>query len=55
MRLLTNFYEFRFKLTATTGIGIHPTKASFSQLGNFKNAIWTWGHFRRMICNKNLL
>ena len=25
-----------------------------SQLVNFKNAIWTWGHFRRMICNKIL-
>ena len=23
-----------------------------SQLVNFKNAIWTWGHFRRTICNK---
>ena len=20
---------------------------------NFKNAIWTWGHFRRTICNKH--
>ena len=27
MRRLTNFYDFRFKLTATSGIGIHPTKA----------------------------
>ena len=25
MRWLTNFYDFRFKWTATTGIGIHPT------------------------------
>ena len=24
------------------------------QLVNFKNAIWTWGHFRRTICNKIL-
>ena len=40
-----------FKSTATTAIGIHPTKAWLSQLGNFKNAIW---HFRRMICNKIL-
>ena len=47
------FYDFRFKWTATAGIGIHPTKAWLSQLVNFKNAIWTWGHFRRMICNKN--
>ena len=22
---------------------------------NFKNAIWTWGHFRRTICNKIVL
>ena len=22
------------------------------KLVNFKNAIWTWGHFRRTICNK---
>ena len=41
MRWLTNFYEFRFKWTATAGIGIHPTKAWLSQLVNFKNAIWT--------------
>ena len=33
-------------------IGIHPTKARLSQLVNFKNAIWTWGHFRWTICNK---
>ena len=33
---------------------IHPTKAWLSQLVNFKNAIWTWGHFRRTICNKIL-
>ena len=55
MRWLTNFYDFRFKWTATTGIGIHPTKAWLSQLMNFKNAIWTWGHFRRTICNKIVL
>ena len=54
MRWLTNFYHFRFKWTATAGIGIHPTKAWLSQLVNFKNAIWTWGHFRRTICNKIL-
>ena len=41
MRWLTNFYDFRFKSTATTGIGIHPTKAWLSQLVNFKNANWT--------------
>ena len=39
IRWLTNFYEFRFKVTATAGIGIHPTKAWLSQLVNFKNAI----------------
>ena len=52
MRRLTNFYDFRFKWTATAAIGIHPTKAWLWQLVNFKNAIWTWGHFRRTICNK---
>ena len=41
MRWLTNFYNFRFKWTATTGIGIHTTKAWLSQRVNFKNAIWT--------------
>ena len=46
--------DFRFKWTATAAIGIHPTKAWLSQLVNFKNAIWTWGHFRRTICNKIL-
>ena len=54
MRSLTNFYDFSFKWTATVGIGIYPTKAWLSQLVNFKNAIWTWGHFRRTICNKIL-
>ena len=47
MRWLTNFYDFRFKWTATAAIGIHPTKVWLSQLVNFKNAIWT-------ICNKIL-
>ena len=47
-------YIFRFKWTATVGIGIHPTKAWLSQLVNFKNAIWMWRLFRRTICNKNL-
>ena len=54
MRWLTNLYDFRLKGRATAGIGIHPTKAWLSQLMNFKNAIWMWGHFRRMICNKIL-
>ena len=54
MRWLANFYDFRFKGTATVGIGIHSAKAWLSQLVNFKNAIWTWGHFRRTICNKIL-
>ena len=52
IRWLTNFYDFSFKSTATAAIGIHPTKAWLSQLVNFKNAIWTWGHFRRTICIK---
>ena len=54
MRWLINFYDFSFKWTATAAIGIHSTKPWFSQLVNFKNAIWTWGHFRRTICNKIL-
>ena len=36
MRWLTNFYDFRFKWTATAAIGIHPTKAWLSQLVNLK-------------------
>ena len=52
MRWLTNFYDFIFKWTATAAIGIHPTKAWLLQLVIFKNAIWTWGHIRRTICNK---
>ena len=32
----------------------HPTKVWLSQLVNFKNAIWAFGHFRRTICNKIL-
>ena len=31
MRWLTNFYDFRFKWTATAAIGIHPTKAWLSK------------------------
>ena len=38
------FYDFRFKSTATAAIGIHPTKAWLSQPVNFKNAIWTCRH-----------
>ena len=41
MRWQTNFYDFRFKWTATAAIGIHPTVAWLSQLVNFKNATWT--------------
>ena len=51
---LTNFYDFRFKWTATAAIEIDPTKSWLSQMMNFKNAIWTWGQFRRTICNKIL-
>ena len=52
MRWLTNFYDFSFKRTATEAIGIHLTKSWLSQLGNFKNPIWTWG---RTICKKIVL
>ena len=55
MRGLTNFYDFSFKWTATAPIGIHPSKAWLSQMVNFKNAVWTPGHFRRTICNKLVL
>ena len=41
MRWLAKFYDFRFKWTSTAAIWIHPTKAWFSQLVNFKNAIRT--------------
>ena len=52
---LINFYNFRFQSTATAAIGIHHAKAWLSQLVNFKNAIWTWGHFRRTIkCHRNV-
>ena len=54
MRWLTNSYDFRFKWTTTAAIGMHPTKAWLTQLVNFKNAICTWGYFRRTICNKIL-
>ena len=54
MRCLNNIYDFRFKWTATAATGIHPTKAWLSLLVNFKNAIWTSGHFRWTICNKIL-
>ena len=40
MRWLINFYDFRFKWTATAAIVINPTKPCLSQLVNFKNAIW---------------
>ena len=52
MRWLTNFYDFRFKWTATAAIVIHLTKAWLSKLANFRNAIWRWGNFRRTICHK---
>ena len=52
MRWLTNFYDFKFKSTATAAIGIHPTNTWLSELVNFKNAIWMWRSFRRTICNK---
>ena len=51
---LSNFYDFSFKWTTTAAIGKHPTKAWLSQLVKFKNAIWTWEHFRKTIYNKIL-
>ena len=55
MRWLTIFYDFRFRWTVTAAIGIRPNKAWLSLLENFKNAICTWGHFRRTTCNKIVL
>ena len=52
IRCLTNLYDFTFKWTATAAIGIRPTKTWLPQLVNFKNAIWTWRHLRRTICNQ---
>ena len=52
IRWLTNFHDFRLKGIATEGIGIHTTIAWLSQLVNFKNAIWKWGHLRKTIWNK---
>ena len=52
MRWLTNFYDFRFKWTAAAGIGIQTTKARLSQLVKFRNAIWTWRHFKRTFAIK---
>ena len=49
---MTNFYDFRFKGTATAGIGIHPAKAWLSQLVNFKNAIWMWEQYAIKLCFK---
>ena len=36
MRWLTNFYDFRFKSTATAAIGIHPSKADCHSWWNSK-------------------
>ena len=36
MRWLTNVYDFRFKLTATAAIGIHPTKTQIVTAGEFQ-------------------
>ena len=52
MRWLTNFYDFSFKWTTTAGIEIHPTKAWLHFWNSPAVTIWTWGHFRRMICSK---
>ena len=36
MKILSNFYDFRLKWTATAAIGINPTKTWLSQLVDFK-------------------
>ena len=43
-----------FKWTATAAVGIHTTNAWLSQQVNFKNATWTWGHFRRKMPQKRM-
>ena len=53
MRWLTNFYDFRFKWTATAGIGIHPTKACTvqqSQTWGRKDLGFGWATFRWASC-----
>ena len=56
MRWLANFYDFRFKWTATAAIGTHPTKAWLSQLvlrefrkrfRRKRSALFKSGHFRQ--------
>ena len=55
-KIVIDSWKFSMLLLYTLwAIGIHPTKAWLSQLVNFKNAIWTWRHFRRTICNKIVL
>ena len=46
------FYDFRFKWTATAGIRNTLLKPDCHSWWISKNAIWTWRHFRRPICNK---
>ena len=48
------FLRFQVILNSYSRNRIHPTEAWLSQLVNFDKAIWTWGHFRRTICNKIL-
>ena len=48
------FLWFQLQMNSYSSNWNTPSKAWLSQLVNFKNAIWTWGHFRRTICNKIL-
>ena len=52
MRWQTNFYDFRFKWTATAAIGIHPNKTWLSQLVNFKREDTLEERYARQFCFK---
>ena len=55
MGWLTNFYDFRFKSTATAAIGIHPTKAWLITAGEFqKSNLDVEDTLEETICNKIL-
>ena len=50
---LTIFLWFQLQMNSSK-LEYTLLKAWLSQRVNFKNAIWTWGHFRRTICKRIL-
>ena len=48
MRWLNNFYDFRFKPTATTAIGIDPTKAWLNGIRDSRKVGSLWGMMRHV-------